>query len=78
MLDDAHDDDRVVFSIGLILQEITLDHFPVKFQLVGASAQVFNRRLRVADPGAADAALGGIFKPRAPARPDFEQVIAAF
>jgi len=42
MLDNAHDDDRIVFSFSPVLQEITYDKLPVESELPCAAGKVIN------------------------------------
>ena len=56
MLDHAHDDDGVVFSVGLVGQQVGIDQLPIVAELAGASVQIVDRDLRDGDAGAFDAA----------------------
>ncbi len=76
MLDHAHDDDRIVFSVGLIGQEIGIDEFPIEAEFLPPAGQVIDGNLGDRYAGAVDAAPRGVFHPRPPTRPDFENMVA--
>jgi hypothetical protein len=78
VLDDAHHHDRVVFPVGLIFQDVGEDQLPVIASGSGHRLEVLDGGARDRKPRALHPKLGGILEPGAPARTDFQDVVARF